>query len=317
MTTLVVCSIGGHLSQMHALVPRLDGVDSADVLWVTHDSAQSRSLLDGQNVEYVPYIDERDVLGVAKAVLPAIGLIRRSKAERVISTGSAIAGAYLPVAAALRRQSVFIESAAMVHGHTRTGRILERVPGVALLTQSPATADRRWRHCGSVFDGFTASRQTIDRQPKRLVVTVGTSREFGFRNLIERLIRVVPDDVEVLWQTGSTDVADLPIVATPWLPSSELEAAIRDADVVVSHAGGGSALASLLNGKRPILVPRRASHAEFNDDHQQEIAKLLGGLDLAVPTPIEDLNWDLISDAAGWTVVPADIGSPIKLGAVA
>ena len=69
---------------------------------------------------------------------------------------------------------------------------------------------------------------------------------------------LVPDGVDVLWQTGSTDVRGLEIDARPWLPSADLEAAIADADVVISHAGGGSALAALMNGRRPILIPRRA-----------------------------------------------------------
>ena len=51
--------------------------------------------------------------------------------------------------------------------------------------------------------------------------------------------------MDVLWQTGCTPVDDLPIVATPFLPAADLASALAEADIVVSHAGTGSALANL------------------------------------------------------------------------
>ena len=314
MTTLLVSTLGGHLSQLHTLLGRFADVDQENVLWVTHDSPQSQSLLAGRRVEFVPYIDERDFKGVARAMLPAQRLIRSSDADLVVSTGSAIAGAFLPVAAALGRQAVFIESAAMVEEHTRTGRLLERVPRVRLLTQSMTTADAKWTYCGSVFDSFQPELHPAVREPKRVVVTVGTSREFGFKKLIERLRNVIPTEVDVLWQTGCTDVSDLEIDAVPWLPSAELDAAMVESDIVISHAGGGSALTALINGKRPVLVPRRADHGEFRDDHQTQIADQLAAQNLASRADVDELQWRALVDAANWSVTSSEAGHPISLG---
>ena len=50
---------------------------------------------------------------------------------------------------------------------------------------------------------------------------------------------------------------------------------IRDARVVVTHAGVGSAMVSLANGKRPVVVPRRKSFAEAVDDHQLQLGRRL------------------------------------------
>ena len=316
MTVIFVSTIGGHLSQLYALRPRFSDLGTDDIVWVTHDSPQSRSLLKDEETEFVPYIDERDLAGVIRATAHASRLIRRTEADLVVSTGSAIACAYLPMARMLGRDAAFIDSAAMVDGHTRTGRILERVPGVQLLTQSPATTEKRWRNCGSVFDGFQAACRPLDRPPKKLVVMVGTSTEFGFRSLLERLVTILPDDLEVLWQTGSTDVAGLPIDATPWLPAAELESAIREADLVISHAGGGSALAALMNGHRPCLIPRRSSHGEFRDDHQFQIAELLAAKNLAVNTAIQNLSWPELVELADWRVSPTQASNdPITLRA--
>jgi UDP-N-acetylglucosamine transferase subunit ALG13 len=74
------------------------------------------------------------------------------------------------------------------------------------------------------------------------------------------------------------------------------------ADVVISHAGGGSVLAALRNGKRPIVVARRGSHGEFNDDHQEEIATRLEASGLAFRAHLDTLSWADVVEAAQWTI---------------
>jgi UDP-N-acetylglucosamine transferase subunit ALG13 len=44
------------------------------------------------------------------------------------------------------------------------------------------------------------------------------------------------------------------------------------ADIVVSHAGAGSALSALRAGRMPLIASRRAALGEAGDDHQQELA---------------------------------------------
>ena len=56
--------------------------------------------------------------------------------------------------------------------------------------------------------------------------------------------------------------------------------------MVVTHAGVGSILTCLLNGKRPVVVPRLAGLGEHVDDHQLELARRLRDID--VVTLVED-----------------------------
>ncbi|HEX8758630.1 MAG TPA: glycosyltransferase, partial [Pseudonocardiaceae bacterium] len=88
--------------------------------------------------------------------------------------------------------------------------------------------------------------------------------------------------VEVLWQTGDTPVGDLPIQATPVLPAAELAAALGKADIVISHAGTGSALAALDAGRYPILAVRDSARGEQVDDHQHQLATELARRGLAL-----------------------------------
>jgi UDP-N-acetylglucosamine--N-acetylmuramyl-(pentapeptide) pyrophosphoryl-undecaprenol N-acetylglucosamine transferase len=291
VTTLFLSTIGGHLDQLNALARRIPGDGPA--VWVTHDTYQSRSLLDGRDVEFVPYVRERSVPDVARCIPTAHRLWRHRSVTRVISTGSGIALGYLPYLAARGVPCHYIESAARVTGPSRTGRLLEHVPRIRRYTQYAQWSGSRWHHRGSVFDDYEpAGERRPPRDVVRVVVTLGTAEEFPFGRLIERLVPLLAPDgdlaratglpVEVLWQTGCTPTGHLPVAALPFVSGEKLAAAVADADLVVSHAGVGSAITALAAGHRPVLADRSAALREFRDDHQRQIAAELQRRGLAV-----------------------------------
>lgn len=56
---------------------------------------------------------------------------------------------------------------------------------------------------------------------------------------------------------------------------------IRRASVAVTHAGAGSTLLCVEQGKHPVLVPRRSSRGEHVDEHQLPFAEKMAGAGLA------------------------------------
>jgi UDP-N-acetylglucosamine transferase subunit ALG13 len=106
------------------------------------------------------------------------------------------------------------------------------------------------------------------------------------------LARVTGRPVDVLWQTGCTPVDGLPLTAIPFLPAVELAAALAEADIVVSHAGTGSALANLAAGRFALVVTRLAALGEAGDDHQRELAEELEARGLAVHRDPRDITVD-------------------------
>ncbi|MEY2441108.1 MAG: hypothetical protein QOJ46_534, partial [bacterium] len=116
--------------------------------------------------------------------------------------------------------------------------------------------------------------------------------------LVERLVEVIPDDIDVLWQTGATDVSGLPIDAHHSLPDATLRDAMADADLVIAHAGIGSTIAALEAGRPPLLAPRDPAHGEHVDDHQQQIAENLRELNIATILDPEDITTEAILDMA-------------------
>jgi UDP-N-acetylglucosamine--N-acetylmuramyl-(pentapeptide) pyrophosphoryl-undecaprenol N-acetylglucosamine transferase len=312
MKTLFVASAGGHLAELSRLEPRLRGIPT-DATWVTFDTPQSRSLLEGRDIVFVRHTYPRDVSSVIRNIATAQRLLGRgTEFSAVVSNGSGIALSFIPVARAHGIACHYIESGSRVDGHSVTGRLLAGVPGVKLYTQYPAHDGVRWRYRGSILDAFSPA-PARDRDVRRIVVTLGTT-PYGFRRLVEQVLRIVPEGVEVSWQIGPTDVTGLPVEERRLVPVPELEADIRDADAVIAHAGFATAVTALDLGHCPVLVPRRWDLHENVDDHQAEIARELAQRDLAVDRPVEALTWNDVVTAASKRVNVLHDLPPLDLG---
>jgi UDP-N-acetylglucosamine--N-acetylmuramyl-(pentapeptide) pyrophosphoryl-undecaprenol N-acetylglucosamine transferase len=298
--SLLVASTGGHLAELYRLVRRLPPATDGEV-WVTNDSVQSRSLLRQQPVLFLPYKGSRDLAGVAANSVRAAALLRRHQPHRIVSTGSGIALSFLPLARAMGTTCHYIESGTRVHGPSLTGALLARLPGIHCYTQHPEWTDTRWHCGGSVLDGFHVSPLRRPLAISRAVVTLGTWQQ-PFRRLVERLVRIIPRDVETLWQTGFTDVAGLPIDARPWVPQNQLSVAMAEADVVITHAGMGTVLDALDARRLPIVVPRQAHLGEQIDDHQVDLASALARRGLALARLPQELTGEDILEAARYRV---------------
>jgi UDP-N-acetylglucosamine transferase subunit ALG13 len=281
--TLLVASTGGHLEELRRLVPML-GLDRVE--WVTHPTDQARSVLADERVHVVPYVGPRDLRGTARVLPHAIRLLRTGRYRALVTTGAAVAVPFVLVARSLRIPCHYIESATRTDGPSLTGSMLGRVPGTRVYTQHAGWADRRWHYRGSIFDRYQPVAVESRAPIRNVVVTLGTMRRFGFARAVRRLIEVLPSVVEpgaqILWQVGATPVDGLGIDARVAVPAADLRAAVESADLVIAHAGIGSALLALEAGACPVLLPRRAALGEHVDDHQRGLAAYLSNLGLAV-----------------------------------
>lgn len=290
---LLVSSAGGHLEELLRISQRFAKPGQV-IEWVTPFSSQSASLLADDVVHTVPYVGPRDLKMVSRQFFKAIQMLGTGRYVAVISTGAAIAVPYLTAARILNIPTHYIESAARSLTPSLTGRIIQHLPGIKLYTQYEAWSSRKWQFQGSVFDGFRAEALPGTVRCRRVVVTLGTMQNYGFRRAVEAVLRVLAQlpepPEEVLWQTGCTDLSGLPVQGRITVPSTELAAAIAQADLVIAHAGVGSALAALMTGRTPILIPRQARHGEHVDDHQLMIARHLAERGLAICKNPENLR---------------------------
>jgi UDP-N-acetylglucosamine--N-acetylmuramyl-(pentapeptide) pyrophosphoryl-undecaprenol N-acetylglucosamine transferase len=299
MTALLVASTGGHLAELYDLVPRL-GVP--DRRWVTFDSPQSRSLLEGEDVLHVPPAGTRDFRGAMRNMLLARAMLRDHRYERVISTGASVAMSFFVPATAAGVECTYIESATRTDGPSLTGRLAARLPRIRLFTQHPSWASGPWRYGGSIFDAFHPMPEPEPRPVRKVVVTLGTHGGYTFPRLLNRLVDILPPELDVLWQIGATRIDRMPPGARCEVPIAEMRAAMREADVVISHGGVGSALAAMQTGHRALYVPRRHAHGEHVDDHQVELARELERRELVVAREADELTFADLETAAGWSV---------------
>ena len=123
-----------------------------------------------------------------------------------------------------------------------------------------------------------------------ILVTVGTN-EAPF----DRLVRVfdapsgtggVDPAEEVLLQHGASLLRPTGATCVDFFPFEDLVDAIRRARLVVMHAGVGSIMTALANGKRPVVVPRLRRYGEAVDDHQLDLGRRLQVIGLV--TLVED-----------------------------
>ena len=309
MTTLLVASSGGHLAELHDLVPRL-GVQERR--WVTFDSPQSRSLLAGEDVVHVPPAASRDLVGAVRDLVIARKMFRRRRYDRVISTGASVAMSFFVPATAAGVDCAYIESATRTDGPSLTGRMAARLPGVKMFTQYRSWADETWLYGGSIFDGFAVGPS--GRRPvRKVVVTLGTHPRYTFPRLLARLVDILPPGLDVLWQVGATRLARMPAGARVSVPIDEMRRAMREADVVVSHAGVGSALAAMQAGRRAVYVPRRRLHGEHVDDHQVAMAGELQSRDLVLAREADEVTFADLETAANWSVQASPLVQPFRL----
>lgn len=301
--TLLVASTGGHLEQLVRLRERFSP-ELDDVEWATFDTSQSRHLLAGERVHFVPFVRPKDAQGTMRCSLAAARILRPGSYVRVMSTGAAVAVPFMMRARALGLAAHYIESAARAGGLSLSGSMAARIPGVRLYGQYPTWTSGRWQFRGSVFDGFLpGSRRprTIDK----VVVTFGTQPDFGFRRAAQRLAALLPQvctsSPTVLWQTGVTDTSGLPITAVDSVPAREMVQAVAEADLVVGHSGVGTALVTLESGKCPVMLPRRRDRGEHTDDHQQLIAQELFRRGLDVWADPDDLRAEDLVTASSMT----------------
>jgi UDP-N-acetylglucosamine transferase subunit ALG13 len=104
----------------------------------------------------------------------------------------------------------------------------------------------------------------------RILVTVGMGR-WPFDRLI-RALRPLCAEHEVFAQTGTSTVQP-PCPHQQFVPYSDLQERIANAEVIITHAGNTVRLVQRA-GKVPIAVARRASLGEMGNDHQVAYLRL-------------------------------------------
>jgi UDP-N-acetylglucosamine:LPS N-acetylglucosamine transferase len=122
---LFVCSSGGHLDQLLALVPAPEGVEVAVATFLKPDAVAK---LEGFRVHGLHWPTNRSVTALFKNLRIALRVLRTERPDIVVSSGAAGAVPFFWVGRLLfRTRNVFIECIDRLDNPTLTARLVRPV----------------------------------------------------------------------------------------------------------------------------------------------------------------------------------------------
>lgn len=108
-----------------------------------------------------------------------------------------------------------------------------------------------------------------------ILVTVGM--QLGFDRLIAAMDRIAPGlGMPVIAQTGNGSYKARNMDVRPSITPGEFERLVKQAQLIVSHAGIGTVLTASRYDRPVLLMPRRAALGEHRNDHQLATVRGLG-----------------------------------------
>ncbi|MEX0801337.1 MAG: PssD/Cps14F family polysaccharide biosynthesis glycosyltransferase [Dehalococcoidia bacterium] len=145
----LVCSTGGHLSQLFAL--RAAWRDFQRV-WVTFDKSDARSLLQGEDVVYAHHPTSRNLKNLARNVFLAVRILRRLRPKVILTTGAGVAVPFAWVGRLFGARVVYVESFTRIHTPSLSCRLIAPF-AERIYVQWPelTRALPQARYAGSVF----------------------------------------------------------------------------------------------------------------------------------------------------------------------
>ena len=103
-----------------------------------------------------------------------------------------------------------------------------------------------------------------------IFVTLGT-QDKPFKRLLDYLEHSNIDD-EIVVQNGFTEYKSNKLKLFKYLDKDKFDEYLKKADFVICHAGVGTIVNCLKDGKKVLTVPRLAKYGEHQNDHQLQIA---------------------------------------------
>ena len=106
-----------------------------------------------------------------------------------------------------------------------------------------------------------------------ILVLLGTQNN-SFHRLLEEIQKNIDCGnikEQVTVQEGYTRFESKDMIIYKQVPRDELQELIKKADLIITHGGVGSIIASITNDKKVIAVPRLQKYKEHVNDHQLDI----------------------------------------------
>ncbi len=146
---LLVASSGGHL---HQLVQLRDEWARDEKVWISFDTEDARSLLDGERHVFAHHPTNRNVPNLLRNLFLAFRLVRTLRPRAVVTTGAGVAVPFCYVGRLFGARIIFIESFSRISEPSLTARLVYPVAH-SFFVQWPQLERRfrRARYEGQLF----------------------------------------------------------------------------------------------------------------------------------------------------------------------
>lgn len=149
MKVCLVCSSGGHLTQLYMLKPFWKNKER---FWVTFDKVDARSLLKEERMIPCYYPTNRSLKALLINTRLALKTLRKEKPDLIISTGAAIAVPFFYVGKLFGAKCVYIEVYDRIDRPTLTGRLVHPVTDLFIVQwKEMEKVYRKAVYIGSIF----------------------------------------------------------------------------------------------------------------------------------------------------------------------
>jgi UDP-N-acetylglucosamine transferase subunit ALG13 len=231
----LVCSHGGHLTEMETLWPALEGYDC---LLITYRCERTEGSTLCEHKYLLANIGTNVAL-LAKAFIQAVGILLRERPDIVISTGAEIAE---------KKIGDWVDQRARTRSFSR-----------------PVA-----RVAGQVWD-----QGSLPGRVDMILVTVGMHNHPFDRLVKAADEMAAAVEERVIIQRGVSRYEPRFCDSFDFVDEATMQGWLSEARVVIAHGGAGSILRTLEADKGLVLVPRRKCFGEIIDDHQLELTEAL------------------------------------------
>ncbi|WP_088855618.1 PssD/Cps14F family polysaccharide biosynthesis glycosyltransferase [Thermococcus siculi] len=269
MKIALVCSHGGHLTEMLYL---MDAFKGHDVFFITYDHPRTRVL------PYRKYLFPNfgeNPFRVITHVLEIIRIMVQEKPDVIISNGAEIAIPFFYLGKLLGIKTIFIECYTRIDEPTVTGKLVYPISDhfFVLWPEMLQHYGKKAKYVGGLFKKTKIKINLKDKKNQIFVMT-GTHYQ-GFERLVRAMDKIVESiSYTVIMQIGKTQYKPK---KSKWFEFAEyatIKEIIKRSKIVVSQAAI-SLIDGLTLGSSAIAFPRLKKFNEAINDHQLMFSRKL------------------------------------------
>ena len=271
MKICLVCSHGGHLTEMLYLVEAFEG---NEIFFITYDNPRTRNLKYRKYL--LPNFGEKP-LELLKNLPKIIGMLVKEKPDVLVSNGAEIAIPFFYLGKLLRKKTIFIECYTRICNPTITGKMVYPISDLFLVLWPELLEKygKRAQYWGGLFEVTDkASTGLVNKKENMIFVTVGM-HSTGFDRLIKKMDEIAEKiDEHVIMQIGHTQYTPKNAEYFRFKTYEEIKEIMSKARLVVCQ-GAMSAIDALILSTSALVIPRSKEWGEVINDHQLTFAKKL------------------------------------------